>query len=48
MFYADTIGAKAVYERIQQFAKTGPYARQDVPLLKKRAETGGAFKDVGG
>ena len=48
MFFADTIGAKAIYEKIQEFAKDdpqfGPYFWQVSPLLKKLAETGGAFK----
>jgi len=44
MFYADQIGAKAVYERITEFAKHDPYFWQISPLLKRLAETGGTFK----
>ena len=44
MFYADTIGAKVVYEKIQEFAKEDPYSWQASPLLKNLAETGGTFK----
>lgn len=46
MFYADTIGAKAVYEKITLFAKDDSYFWQISPLLKKLAETGGTFKDL--
>ncbi|MCF6275980.1 MAG: hypothetical protein L3J05_09485 [Robiginitomaculum sp.] len=46
MFYADTVGAKAVTDKIEAFAKDDPYAWQASPLLKKLAETGGMFKDV--
>ncbi len=47
MFYADTIGAKAVYAKIEEYAKEDSYAWQASPLLKKLAEPGGVFKDVG-
>lgn len=47
MFYADTIGAKVVYEKIKAFAKEDPYFWQASPLLKKLAETGGTFKEIG-
>ncbi len=46
MFYADQIGAKAVYERICEFAKTDPYFWQASDLLKSLAETGGTFKGL--
>ncbi|MCF6220465.1 MAG: 3-hydroxyacyl-CoA dehydrogenase NAD-binding domain-containing protein [Robiginitomaculum sp.] len=44
MFYADTIGTKAVYKKVEEFAKDDPYAWQAAPLLKNLAETGGTFK----
>lgn len=46
MFYADAIGAKTVYAKIQEFAKQDAYSWQAAPLLKKLAETGGTFKEI--
>jgi len=46
MFYADTIGAKTIYEKILDFAKEDPYFWQASPLLKKLAKTGGTFKGL--
>lgn len=45
MFYADTIGAKTIYEKTQEFAKEDPYFWQASPLLKKLAESGRTFKE---
>ncbi len=44
MFYADTIGAKNIYEKITKFAKDDPYFWQASPLLKTLAQSGGTFK----
>lgn len=45
MFYADTVGAKAVYEKICEFRDTlgRPQDWQPAPLLQKLAESGGRF-----
>lgn len=44
MFYADQIGAKAVYEGVLEFAKGDPYAWKPAKLLKQLAESNGRFK----
>lgn len=46
MFYADTIGAKVIYEKITEFAIDDSYSWQVSPLLKKLGETGGMFKGL--
>jgi 3-hydroxyacyl-CoA dehydrogenase len=46
MFYADTIGAKVIYEKIMEFTKEDPYFWQASSLLRKLAETGGTFKEL--
>lgn len=45
MFYADTVGAKAIYDKICEFRDTlgRPQDWQPAPLLKKLAESGGRF-----
>ncbi len=45
MFYADTVGAKAVYDKICEFRDTlgRPQDWQPAPLLQKLAESGGRF-----
>ena len=46
MFYADQIGAKAVLDGINTFAKTDPYCWKPTALLEKLARTSGHFKDI--
>ena len=46
MFYADQIGAKAVLDGINTFAKTDPYNWKPAALLEKLAKTSGHFKDT--
>ena len=44
MFYADTLGLKAVYDRIVEFQQTlDPQYWQPAPLLKKLALSGSSF-----
>jgi 3-hydroxyacyl-CoA dehydrogenase len=44
MFYADTVGLKAVYDKIMEFQKTlDPQYWQPAPLLKKLALAGSSF-----
>jgi 3-hydroxyacyl-CoA dehydrogenase len=43
MWYADTVGVKAIYDAILEYQKTvGPHW-QPAPLLKSVAERGGTF-----
>jgi 3-hydroxyacyl-CoA dehydrogenase len=45
MFYADTVGAKVIYDKILEFRDTlgRPQDWQPAPLLKRLAESGGKF-----
>ena len=44
MFYADTVGLKAIYDRIMEFQRTlDPRYWQPAPLLKKLALAGSSF-----
>ncbi len=43
MFYADTVGLKAVYDRICEFEKTHGELWAPAPLIKKLAEEGKTF-----
>ncbi|HWF06764.1 MAG TPA: 3-hydroxyacyl-CoA dehydrogenase NAD-binding domain-containing protein [Candidatus Angelobacter sp.] len=45
MWYADTVGLKKVYERIQQFHKQHGEIWAPAPLLKRLAEQGKGFAD---
>ena len=45
MFYADSLGAKTIYQRIQEFAKTDAYFWQPANLLQTLAKTEGKFAD---
>jgi 3-hydroxyacyl-CoA dehydrogenase len=45
MWYADTVGLKKVYERIQQFHKEHGEIWAPAPLLKRLAEQGKGFAD---
>jgi 3-hydroxyacyl-CoA dehydrogenase len=46
MWYADTVGLKKVYERIQQFHKEHGENWEPAPLLKRLAEEGKSFTDL--
>jgi len=46
LFYADTIGAKTLVERIKTYAKDDPYYWQVPPLLQKMADDGSTFADL--
>jgi 3-hydroxyacyl-CoA dehydrogenase len=46
MWYADTVGLKKVYERIQEFHKQHGELWEPAPLLKKLAEEGKGFADL--
>jgi 3-hydroxyacyl-CoA dehydrogenase len=46
MWYADTVGLKKVYERIQQFHKEHGELWEPAPLLKRLAEEGKGFADL--
>ena len=44
MFYADTVGLKAIYDKIMEFQKTlDPQYWQPAPLLEKLAKAGSSF-----
>lgn len=43
MYYADSIGAAAVLDQIEEFAKEDAVAWKVSPLLKRLGETGGSF-----
>ncbi len=43
MWYADTVGLKKVFERVQQLHKAHGYHWTPAPLLAKLAESGGTF-----
>ena len=43
MFYADQIGLDKVYKHVCEFAEQDPASWKPAPLLKKLAESGGAF-----
>lgn len=45
MFYADTVGLKKVYERIQEFHRQHGELWEPAPLLKRLAESGQKFAD---
>ncbi|HYL79130.1 MAG TPA: 3-hydroxyacyl-CoA dehydrogenase NAD-binding domain-containing protein [Bryobacteraceae bacterium] len=45
MWYADTVGLKKVYERIQEFEKAHGALWTPAPLLKQLAESGKKFAD---
>jgi len=45
MFYADTVGLKKVYERIQEFHRQHGELWEPAPLLKRLAESGKTFAD---
>jgi 3-hydroxyacyl-CoA dehydrogenase len=45
MWYADTVGLKKVYERIQEFEKQHGALWTPAPLLKQLAESGKTFAD---
>ncbi|HEX4604967.1 MAG TPA: 3-hydroxyacyl-CoA dehydrogenase NAD-binding domain-containing protein, partial [Candidatus Angelobacter sp.] len=45
MWYADTVGLKKVYERIQQFHQEHGELWEPTPLLKRLAEEGKGFAD---
>jgi 3-hydroxyacyl-CoA dehydrogenase len=45
MWYADTVGLKKVYDRIQEFHARHGYWWEPAPLLKKLAEEGKKFAD---
>jgi 3-hydroxyacyl-CoA dehydrogenase len=45
MFYADTVGLKKVYERIQEFHRQHGELWEPAPLLKRLAESGQKFSD---
>jgi 3-hydroxyacyl-CoA dehydrogenase len=47
MWYADTIGLKNVYDRIQEFHREHGEIWQPAPLLKQLAEQGKTFADFG-
>jgi 3-hydroxyacyl-CoA dehydrogenase len=46
MWYADTVGLKKVYERIQEFHKEHGEIWAPAPLLKRLAEEGKSFADL--
>ena len=46
MWYADTVGLKKVYERIQQFHKEHGENWEPAPLLKRLAEEGKSFTNL--
>jgi 3-hydroxyacyl-CoA dehydrogenase len=46
MWYADTVGLKKVYERIQEFHKQHGELWEPAPLLKRLAEEGKGFADL--
>jgi 3-hydroxyacyl-CoA dehydrogenase len=46
MWYADTVGLKKVYARIQEFHKEHGENWEPAPLLKKLAEEGKSFADL--
>lgn len=45
MWYADTVGLKRVYQRVQEFQKQHGEAWEPAPLLKRLAEQGKTFAD---
>jgi len=45
MWYADTVGLKKVYEKIQEFEKQHGALWTPAPLLKQLAESGKKFAD---
>jgi len=45
MWYADTVGLKKVYERVNQFHKEHGELWEPAPLLKRLAESGKTFAD---
>jgi 3-hydroxyacyl-CoA dehydrogenase len=45
MWYADTVGLRNVYARVQDFHKRYGHLWEPAPLLKKLAEEGGSFAD---
>jgi len=45
MWYADTVGLKKVYERVQEFEKQHGALWTPAPLLKQLAESGKTFAD---
>jgi len=45
MWYADTVGLKKVYERIQEFEKAHGALWTPAPLLRQLAESGKKFAD---
>jgi len=47
MFYAETVGLKKVYERVREFHEQQGEFWKPAPLLKKLAEEGKGFKDLG-
>src|SRR5690348_5759804 len=47
MWYADTVGLKKVYDRITEFQRTHGELWEPAPLLKKLAEEGRTFADLG-
>ncbi|HET8748676.1 MAG TPA: 3-hydroxyacyl-CoA dehydrogenase NAD-binding domain-containing protein [Ramlibacter sp.] len=47
MFYAETVGLKKVYERIREFHEQQGEFWKPAPLLKKLAEEGKGFRDLG-
>ena len=46
MFYADEIGAAAVLEMIEEFAREDPVAWKAAPLLRRLAQNGGRFAEI--
>jgi 3-hydroxyacyl-CoA dehydrogenase len=46
MWYADTVGLKKVYERIEEFHKQHGELWEPAPLLKRLAEQGKGFADL--
>jgi 3-hydroxyacyl-CoA dehydrogenase len=47
MWYADTVGLKQVYERVMEFQRQHGEIWEPAPLLKRLAEQGRTFADVG-
>jgi 3-hydroxyacyl-CoA dehydrogenase len=47
MWYADTIGLKQVYERVLEFHRQHGDIWEPAPLLKRLAEQGRTFAEVG-
>ncbi len=47
MWYADTVGLKKVYDRIQEFHRQHGEIWEPAPLLKRLAEQGKSFADFG-